>query len=178
MNHNKIKSFFQENGAYWIEWHQNPPAVSHMGGALERQIQTARNIWEGLLPSHSLFLNDESLKILLTGVELILNSRPLTVETLRDANSPTSISPSNLLTLKSSVVMSPFGEFSPQICIPKNDGDVFNTLLNKFGTGGKKCFCRDTDSTVKRRLSGKPVANGKNCQYRNWWKERCVYCYS
>ena len=89
------------------------------------------------------------------------------METLRDANTPTPISPSNLLTLKSSVVMSPFGEFSPQICIPKNDGDMFNTLLNKFETGGKKCFCRDTNSTVKRRMSGKPMANGNNCQYQN-----------
>ena len=46
-------------------------------------------------------------------VELIVNSRTLTVETLNDANSPTPISLSNLLTLKSSRVIPPPGEFSP-----------------------------------------------------------------
>ena len=112
MNHNKIKNFLREKGADWIDWHHNPPAASHMGGAWERQIRTARNILEGLLRTHSLSLNDESFRTLMTEVELIVNSRPLTVETLNDTNSPTRISPSNLLTLKSNVVMTPPGEFS------------------------------------------------------------------
>ena len=62
MNHNKIKNFLQENGEHWINWHHNPPAVSHMGGAWERQIQTARNILERLLRTRSLSLNDEYLR--------------------------------------------------------------------------------------------------------------------
>ena len=78
-----------------------------MGDVWERQIRTARNILEGLLPTHSLSLNDKSFRTLMTEVELIVNSRPITVETLNYANRPTPISPSNLLTLKSSVVMSP-----------------------------------------------------------------------
>ena len=73
----------------------------------------------------------------MTEVELIVNSRPLTVETLNDANSPTPISPSNLLTLKSRLVMPPPGEFSPPDLIPKNDGDRFNILLKNFGTGAE-----------------------------------------
>ena len=85
----------------------------HMGGIWECQICPARNILEGLLRTHSLSLNNESLRTLMTEVELIVNSRPLTVETLNDASSPTPTSPSNLLTLKSSVVMLPPGEFSP-----------------------------------------------------------------
>ena len=113
MNHDKVKNFWQENGADWIDWHQNPAAASHMGGLWECQIQTARNISEELLQTHSLSLNNESLGTLMAEVELIVNSRPLTVETLNDANSPTPISLSNLLTLKSSRVMPPPGEFSP-----------------------------------------------------------------
>ena len=109
MNHNKIKNFLREKGEDWIDWHHNPPAASHVW---ERQIRAARNISEGLLRTHSLSLNDESFRTLMTEVELIVNSRPLTVETLNDANSPTPISPSNLLTLKSNVVMPPPGEFS------------------------------------------------------------------
>ena len=80
-----------------------------MGGVWERQIRTTRNILEGLLRTHSLSLNGKSSRTLMTEVELIVNSRPPTVETLNDANSPTPISPSNLLTLKSSAVMPPPG---------------------------------------------------------------------
>ena len=112
MNHNKIKNFLRKKVADWIDWHHNPPAASHMGGVWERQIRAARNILEGLLRTHSLSLNGESFRTQVTEVELIVNSRPLTVETLNDTNSPTTMSPSNLLTLKSNVVMPPPGEFS------------------------------------------------------------------
>ena len=51
-----------------------------MGGVWKRQIRTARNILlEGPLRTHSLSLNDESRRTLMTEVELIVNSRPLTV---------------------------------------------------------------------------------------------------
>ena len=80
-----------------------------MGGVWERQIRAARNILEGLLRTHSLSINGESCRTLITEVELIVNSRPPTVETLNEANSPASISPSNLLTLKSRAVMPPPG---------------------------------------------------------------------
>ena len=45
-------------------------------------------------------------------VELIINSRPLTVETISDSKKEVSLSPSNHLTIKTIVVMSPSGEFS------------------------------------------------------------------
>ena len=74
--------------------------------------QWNRNELQQLLPTHSLSLNGESLRTLMIEVELIVNSKSLTVETLNDTNSPTTISPSNLLTLKSNVVITPLGEFS------------------------------------------------------------------
>ena len=114
MSHDKIKKFFQENGADWVDRQRNPPATSHMSGVWERQIRAARNILEGLLRTHSLSLNDQFLRSVMTEVELIVNSRPLTVETRNDANIPTTISPSNFLTLKSNLVMPPPAEFSRQ----------------------------------------------------------------
>ena len=75
MKHDKIKSFLQGNGA------------SHMGGVWEHQIRSARTILEGLLKTHSHSLNDESLRTLMAEVELIINSRPLTVETISDSKS-------------------------------------------------------------------------------------------
>ena len=44
-------------------------------------------------------------------VEAVINSRPLTVETVSDSNSLISISPSNKLTMKTSIVMPPPGTF-------------------------------------------------------------------
>ena len=38
MSHDKIKNFFEENGADWIDIQRNPPAASHMSGVWERQI--------------------------------------------------------------------------------------------------------------------------------------------
>ena len=111
MKHDKIKSFLQENGADWILWHNNPPGASHMGGVWERQIRSGKIILEGLLKTHSHSLNDESLRTLMAEVELIINSRPLTVETISDSKSEIPLSTSNLLTMKTSVVMPPPGEF-------------------------------------------------------------------
>ena len=112
MKHDKIKSFLQGNGADWILCHNNPPGASHMGGVWERQIRSARTILEGLLKTHSHSLNDESLRTLMADVELIINSRPLTAETISDSKSEIPLSSSNLLTMKTSVVMPPPGEFS------------------------------------------------------------------
>ena len=93
MKHDKIKRFLQENGADWIPWHKNPPGGSHMGGVWERQIQSARTILEGLLTTHSHSLNDASLRTLMAEVELIINLRPLTVETISDSKSEIPLSP-------------------------------------------------------------------------------------
>ena len=64
-----------------------------MGGVWERQIQSARTILEGLLTTHSHSLNDTSLRTLMAEVELIINSRPLTVETINDSKSEIPLSP-------------------------------------------------------------------------------------
>ena len=40
MSHDKIKKFFQENGADWVDRQRNPPATSHMSGVWERQIRS------------------------------------------------------------------------------------------------------------------------------------------
>ena len=156
MNHGKIKNFLQENGADWIDWHHNPPAASHMGGVWERQIQTARNILERLLRTHTLSLNDESLGTLRTEVELIVNSRPLTVETLNDANSPIPISPSNLLTLKSSVFMPPPGEFSPPDLHSKKRWQHVHHIVEEFWNRRSKEFLQ---SLQPRQIWEKQTSN-------------------
>ena len=53
----------------------------------KQQIQSARSILLSLMKTHSQNLNDESFHTLMAKVEKIMNSRPLTLETLSDVTS-------------------------------------------------------------------------------------------
>ena len=77
------------------------------GGVWELQINSARVILSALLKQHGTSLNEESLITLLAEVESIIDSRPLTVETLADIGSEAPFSPINLLIMKSKVVLPP-----------------------------------------------------------------------
>ena len=111
MDHQKIEFFLQNIGADYINCHRNPPASSHMRGVWERKIRLTRTILMSLLHTHGRSLNDESLRTLLAETEAIVNSRPLTVDTLGDVQSEQPICPSNILTMKSKVVLPPPGHF-------------------------------------------------------------------
>ena len=107
MNHAKINNFLMELGGEWITWRRNPPMASNMGGVWECQIRSACNILNWLLRTHGESLNDESLRTLLVEVEAISNSRPITCESISDVNSYLPLSPMQLLTMKTNVVMPP-----------------------------------------------------------------------
>ena len=109
MDHDEItEKLCQEQ----IDWKFNPPAASHMGGVWERQLRTTRRIPDTLLREHGYRLNDESLQTLMCEVESIIqfNSRPLTL-TSSDAKDPLPLTPSQILTMKTSIVLPPPGKF-------------------------------------------------------------------
>ena len=54
---------------------------------------------------------EESLQTLMTETEAIINYPPFTVETINDGQSPMPISPNNIPTMKTKVVMPPPGVF-------------------------------------------------------------------
>ena len=112
MDQLKINDFMRDSGGEWMLWKLNPPSASNMGGVWERQIRSARTILTSLLKTHGTSLNDKSLHALLIEVEAIVNSRPLKTDLLSDDNSMVPLSPINLLTLKSGVVMPPPGVFT------------------------------------------------------------------
>ena len=112
MDQLKINDFMRDSGGEWMLWKLNPPSASNMGGVWERQIRSARTILTSLLKTHGTSLNDELLCTLLIEGEVIVNSRPLTTDLLSDVNSMMLLSPINLLTLKSRVVMLPPGVFT------------------------------------------------------------------
>ena len=101
MDDEKIKAeLLKEN----IDWIRNPATASNFGGVWERQIRSVRNIMAALMKQHGHSLNDESLGTLLYEAEAVVNSRPLTTETLSDPLSPLLLSPSTLLTGKTKQV--------------------------------------------------------------------------
>ena len=84
-NHSKIQGFMLNQNADCIVWKRNSPLGSHIGGALERQIRSARSIiFTSLLRTHSSSLDEESLNILFEEVDAIINTRPLFVETINN----------------------------------------------------------------------------------------------
>ena len=80
-----------------------------MSGVWEHQIGSARSILAALLKNHGHNLNDEGLKTLAAEMEAIINSRPLTVESLSGIKGEIPLSASNLFTMKSDVTMPPPG---------------------------------------------------------------------
>lgn len=87
-----------------IEWHFNPPSASHFGGAWERCIRTVRKILNALTKEQ--ILNEESLATLMTEVEAIINSRPLT-KVSSDCNDDEPLTPNHLLLLKRDPTLPP-----------------------------------------------------------------------
>ena len=59
-----------------IQWHFNPPASPHFGGAWERLVQSAKKSLNAIAARQR--VTDETLLTFLTEVESLLNSRPLT----------------------------------------------------------------------------------------------------
>ena len=74
-------------------------------------MQTVRNVLTALLSNHGSQLDDESLATFMTDAEAIVNCRPPTVDDLTSPECLQPLSPSQLLTLKSSVVLPPHGSF-------------------------------------------------------------------
>ena len=138
MNQEQIRDYLIQNGTDWITWYKNP--LSHTGGVWECQIWSARSILATLLKTHGHSLNNEGLRTFVAETEAIINWRPLTVESLSDINSEIPLPPSNLLIMKSDVIMPPPGVFNrpDQTCTHINDGDECGILLRNFGPISKK----------------------------------------
>ena len=112
MDQEQIRQHLLKSGTDWANWQKNPPGASQMGGIWDCQIRSARTILEALLKTHGSILNEENLRTLITEIEAIINSRPLTVEKLSDANSEMPLSPSQPLTMNTGVILPLSGTFS------------------------------------------------------------------
>ena len=76
----------------WITWKRNPPYASHMGGVWEHQNHSAHSILSSLMQMHGRSLDEEACATLMAETEGILNSRPLTTDSISNPTSSLPIS--------------------------------------------------------------------------------------
>lgn len=100
--------------ALGCEFLMNPPSASHMGGVWERQLRTIRSVLSAILDQSAKRLDSTSLTILLNEVMAIINSRPLSVEHLNDPAGPEPLTPNQILTMKTTIILPTPGEFMKQ----------------------------------------------------------------
>ncbi|XP_066934407.1 uncharacterized protein [Clytia hemisphaerica] len=150
MDHERIAKYMNEQDGDWI-WKFNPPASSHMGGVWERHIRSIRRILAALLKSQGPSLNTETLTTLLVEVESIINSRPLTVDTVSDPTEPMALSPMNLLTMKSKVVLPPPGEFDESDLYSRKRWRRIQFLANEFWERWRKEYLFQLQHRTKWR---------------------------
>ena len=140
MDKDKIKQEMLKDGCDLINFQTNFPKSSHANGVTERMIGAARRALEGLLTNVGSQLDDELLRTLMVEVEAIVNSRPLTYDEAHTPDDPVPISPSNILTLKSRVVLPPPGNFVKQDLYCRRRWRRVQFLANQFWERWKSEF--------------------------------------
>ena len=134
----KIVRELQSHDCDWFSFRMNTPSASHMGGVWERQIRSARNVLNALLEKNGAQLDDEALRTLFCGAQAIVNSRPLTVDSLVEPLSPNPLTPNHLLTLKTKVVLPPPGIFQDADIYSRKRWRRVQHLANEFWIRWKK----------------------------------------
>ena len=89
----------------------NVSYAHHHAGSWEIMNRSIRNVMNVVLTNHSKQLNDDCLLTFMAEAEAVINSRPITVDNLHDPMSPMPLSPIQLLTMKTNVVLPPPGIF-------------------------------------------------------------------
>ena len=89
----------------------NAPHSSHAGGVWERQIKTVRSVLNSTLMLSHNRLTDAALRTLLYEAMAIVNSRPLTVDTLLSPDSLEPLTPNHLIQMKTGPALPPPGTF-------------------------------------------------------------------
>ena len=146
MDDEKIKA---ELLTHNIDWIRNPATASNFGGAWERQIRSVRNIMAALMKQHGHSLDDESLRTLLCEVEAVVNSRPLTTETLSDPLSPLPLTPSTLLTGKTKLILPPPGKFQREDIYCKRRWRRVQLIANEFWSRWNKEYLQSLQARQK-----------------------------
>lgn len=156
VNTDTVKNFLLTQECDFIEFKMNFPSSSHMGGVWERMIRTVRSSLSGLLEDQSTQLDDEGLRTLFTEAENLVNSRPLTTDSLSDPQAPEPITPNHLLTLKTKAVLPPPGNFSRPDLYTRKRWRRVQFLADQFWLRWQREYCLQQQ---KRQKWNKTVPN-------------------
>ncbi|KAL9976996.1 hypothetical protein ACROYT_G014351 [Oculina patagonica] len=121
-------------------------------------------------------LDDESLSTFMCEAEAIINSRPLTVDGLRDPDSLAPLTPNHLLTMKSKIVLPPPGKFQDADKYSRKRWRRVQHLANEFWCRWKKEFLQSLQLRQKwlkpqRDLRSNDIVLIKDdCLARNHWQ--------
>ena len=159
MDHNRIRKYLLTKQCDLIDWNRNPPESSHKGGVWERQIRSAKNILNNILRKHPAQLNDEALRTFFVEVESIVNCRPLTIDTLGDESVET-LSPHNLLSMKSKVILPPPGHFDEADVYCRKRWRTVQYLANIFWSRWRKEFLSSLQTRQKWRQPTRNIEVG------------------
>ena len=177
MDNQKITDHLLSLGTDFVtNWIHNPPYASNFGGAWERLIRSARAILDSLMLTHGHSLNDESFRTFLIEIEAIMNSRPLTTDGLNDPEDVNLLSPINLLTMKSNVILPPPGSFQREDMYCRRRWRRVQHLSNEFWSKWRKEYLQNVQSrskwsTEKRNMKkGDVVLLKDEMSHRNDWK--------
>ena len=148
----KVNDFLSLNNCDWVMWKWNTASASHMGGAWERSIRSVRAILNSVFMDHGRNVNDEVLTTFICEAECIMNSHPLTPESLDDAT-VNILTPHNLLTMKPKVVLPPPGEFQKADSYATKRWRTVQYFADQFWRRWK----REYITNLKRRQKWKKV---------------------
>ena len=87
-----------------IQWEFNPPESPHMGGVWERMVRSVKTSLKATIMPEDTILNDFTLMTVLTEVEALVNSRPLTPVS-DDVNDMEALTPNHFLIGRASTLL-------------------------------------------------------------------------
>ena len=148
MSESQVADFLSQHSCDYVHFRFHVPHASHFGGAWERHIRSARRILSSLLRSQGSQLSDESLRTLMYEVSAIINSRPLTT-TPSSTDLACPLSPQNLLTMKSGVVLPPPGKFGEEDQYAKRCWRRIQYLTEQFWSKWRKDYVANLQTRSK-----------------------------
>lgn len=126
MDKEKLRSEFTTS---YTKWSFNPPASPHMGGCWERMVRTVKSILYKLMQSFRT-PSDELLLTMLSQIECVVNSRPLTTVPLSSEDEP-ALTPNHFIFGTSSGVL-PKGEFTDEGVLLRKQWMIAEQFANAF----------------------------------------------
>ncbi len=169
----KLTTFLTEKQCDFV---LNTPHASHSGGVWERQIRTVRNVLNATLALTPGRLTDSSLRTFLYEAAAIVNSRPLTTDSLNDPNSLEPLTPNHLVTMKTSTPLPPPGQFVKEDLYARKRWRQVQYLLEQFWSRWKREYLqnimvRQRWHKPKRNMQiGDIVMDKDEMQPRSQWK--------